>query len=168
LRALDQAASFVKVRYISEDPLPDARHLQFLPHVADAISELGGGHLIYDVNAERLIDRSALSETLKSQADVSGPDVHARVLWKPELDAGHAETRGLVKVGHKELRTPSSHSDQRVLIRMVLEETVRRLWATPELPESLEVEAFDDRFRVLFEPAKDAFTQVRIMRMRAV
>ncbi|AIE88141.1 hypothetical protein [Fimbriimonas ginsengisoli] len=168
LNALAEANAFVKIRYISEDPLKDARHLQFLPHLVDAVAELGEAKLIYDVSSESLMMRAELEDVLRNQADVSGPDVHARVLWKPELDNGHAETRGLVKVGHKELKTPSTPTDQRVLVRMVLEETIRRIWSNPILPESLEVEAFDDRFRVIFEPAKDTFTRVRIMRLRSV
>jgi hypothetical protein len=168
LDALAQAHSFVKVRFISEDRLKDARHLQFLPHAADAVAELGEGRLIYDVTAERLILRDELEATLRTKADVSGPDVHARVIWRPEIEAGHAETRGLVKVGHRELRTPSTPTDQRILVVLVLEEVIRQLWQAPTLPETLEVAAFDDRFRVLFEPGRDAFTKVRILRLRSV
>lgn len=168
VRRLEASSSFVKVRYVSEDPLPDARHLQFLPHAADAIAELGGGTLIYDVTAERLIRREDLQDLLANQRDVSGPDVHTRVLWRHEIDHGHAETRGMVKMGHPELRTPGSHSDQRVLIAAVLEEAMRRLWLERSLPETLEVEAYDDRFSLRFEPSKDRFALVRIMRVPAV
>lgn len=168
LDALAQANSFVKVRYVSEDPLSDARHLQFLPHVADAIAELGDGVLIYDTVAERLIVRADLQDTLREQSDVSGPDLHTRVVWRPETQGGRAETRGLAKMGHPELRTPATEPDQKVIVSTVLEEAIRRIWLEKALPESLDVEAFDDRFRVLFQPSKDRFAQVRILRVRNV
>jgi hypothetical protein len=167
LDALAQSKSFVKVRYVSEERLPDVRHLQFLPHVADAVAELGEGRLIYDVGAERLLTRDVLEETLRSKADVSGDDVHSRVIWRPEIEAGRAETRGLIKIGLRELRTPPTSTEQRVLVVRVLEEVVHRLWLEPVLPETLEVTAFDDRFRVLFQPGRDTFTKVRILRLRS-
>lgn len=166
LEALAEANSFVKVRFVSEDPLKDKRHLQFLPHLADAVAELGEGRLIYDSVAERLILREELQETLRSQVDVSGPDVHTRILWRNELEGGYAETRGLAKIGLPELKTPSSVTDQRVLILAVLEETVRRIWAAPQIPEMMDVEAFDDQFRVIFEQTREKAVRVRIARMR--
>lgn len=167
LDALNQANSFVKVRYVSEDKLPDARHLQFLPHAADAVAELGEGRLIYDVVAERMITRDEMEATLREKADVTGSEVHTRVLWKPEVDAGHAETRGLQKIGLRELKTPPTPTDQRVLVIRVLEEVVRRLWIHPVIPDALDVTAYDDRFRVVFAPGRDSFIKVRILRLRS-
>lgn len=165
LQLLEEANSFVKVRYASEDRLDDNKHLQFLPHAADAIAELGDGKLIYDSTAERLILRSELQEELRQHYDVSGADLHSRVVWRPEpTGGGHAETRGLVKVGHRELRTPVADLDQRVVISAVLQEVMDRLWSTPKLPETLEIEMFESKFRVLFEGARDKFTLVRILR----
>lgn len=165
LEILEEANSFVKVRYASEDRLDDNKHLQFLPHVADAIAELGDGKLIYDSTTERLILRSELQEELREHYDVSGADLHSRVVWRPEpAGGGHAETRGLVKVGHHELRTPVAELDQRVVISAVLQRVMELLWTTPKLPDTLEVEMFESKFRVLFEGTRDKFTLVRILR----
>jgi len=166
LQLLDNANAFVKARFVSEDVLKDARHLQFLPHLADAVSELGEGQLIFDVVAEKLMTRAELSDYLRKHAEVSGPDFHTQVVWRAGIDSGYAETRGLVKVGHKELRTPNTPSDQRILVVAVLQEAIRQIWSTPILPETLEIQAFDDRFRVVFEPGRDKFTTVRVLRLK--
>ena len=53
LEGLAGSKSFAKIRFISEEPLKDHRHLIFLAHAADAIADLAKGKVIYDVVAER-------------------------------------------------------------------------------------------------------------------
>lgn len=166
LQAMAEAQSFVKVRYVSEDPLHDTKHLQFLPHLADAVAELGDGKLIYDSVAERLIMREELQELLRTRAEVSGPDIHTRVIWRTDQTGGFAETKGLQKIGLPELKTLPTEPDQRVLVGLILQEVIGKLWTMTEVPESLEVSAFDDQFRVIFEPSRDKTLQVRILRIQ--
>jgi hypothetical protein len=167
LTQLTRAESFVKVRYLSEEPLKNALHLQFLPHAAAAYAALGGGSLIYDQTAERLIPLDAFERDLREHFDVTLPNLHTRVLWKREGEGCRAETRGLRKVGHAELVTPPIESDERTLVGQLLEALIEQLWTTPTLPEQVELEAFEDRFRVLLEPRRDRPTLARILRIQS-
>src|SRR5947209_2616034 len=54
LSALANSAALIKVRYISEAPLSDDRHIQFMAHFACAYLDLGSGLVIYDVVSEQL------------------------------------------------------------------------------------------------------------------
>jgi hypothetical protein len=167
LRALAEANSFVKLRYLSEEPLKGRQHLQFLLHAADAYAALGESALIYDQTCERLVAREELAALLTQNFDVTLPALHTRVVWAREGDAGHAETRGLRKIGHPELVTASVDADQRILVAHVMEAVVERLWGEPTLPEKVEVDAFDDRFRVLIESGRDQKAMARILRVQA-
>lgn len=166
LEGLAKAQSFVKLRYLSEEPLKGRQHLQFLLHAADAYAALADGLLIYDQTCERLLTRQELAKLLKENFDVTLPALHTRVIWSREGDAGHVETRGLRKVGHPELTTPPVDVDQRVLIGHVMEGAIERLWGEPSLPEKVEVDAFDDHFRILIEPGRDQQALARILRVQ--
>jgi hypothetical protein len=168
VRLIDSANSLVKIRYASDEVLRDKRHLQFMPHLADAVADLGQGHLIYDVTCEKFHLRSEWVEYLQTHPDVTGPDLHTAVEWKAELESGYAYTVGLAKVGHKELRTPSSPSDHRVILTGVLNEAIQFLWHEPTQPQSLEVQAFDGKFRVMFEKTRSEYTRVRVQRLNEI
>lgn len=166
LQKLAEAQSFVKLRYLSEEPLKSRLHLQFLLHAADAYAALGDGLLIYDQTCERLMTREELATLLRENFDATLPTLHTRVVWSREGDAGHAETRGLRKVGHPELATPPVEPDQRIIVGHVMEAAIERLWGEPTLPEKVEVDAFDDHFRILIEPGRDQQALARILRVQ--
>ena len=60
LAALSGAPAMVQLRYLSEEPLSDDRHLKFLPHLADAYAYVGNAVLIYDAMAEQLLKPAEL------------------------------------------------------------------------------------------------------------
>ena len=167
LQALAEANSFVKLRFLSEEPIKGRQYLQFLLHASDAYASLGGSSLIYDQTCEQLMTRAELAERLKKNFDATLPSLHTRVVWSREGDAGHAETRGLRKIGHPELVTPPVELDQRILIGTIMETAIERLWGEPTLPEQVEVDAFDDRFRVLIEWSGDQKATARILRVHS-
>jgi len=167
LNSLKNAKSLVKIRYASDIPLTDKRHLQFLIHAADAVAEIGNSNAIFDVKAERLLSRQDLQTMLKENFDATTSALHTLVLWKQSPLGGVAETRGLAKIGIADLRTGVMEPDQSVLAINVITEAVRCIWANGALPESVEVTTFDDTFKVQFEKMKDALTQVRILRVQA-
>lgn len=167
LQALSEAQSLVKVRYVSEEPLPDKRHLQFLLHAADAYAALGEGRIVYDVMAERLIPIEELQATLTENFDATGPELHVRTVWKRTATGGVAQTRGLAKIGFHELATSEMEADERWLVKTVLDEAVKEIWQAPSMPASVEVSAYDDRFRILVQEAKDRLATVRIQRVQA-
>ncbi|HEY0867540.1 MAG TPA: hypothetical protein VGE01_09180 [Fimbriimonas sp.] len=167
LKALDDALSFVKVRYTSDDPLPDKRHLQFLMHAADAFAELGKGTLVFDRIAETMYPREAFRRILQTNVDVTGPDLHLRHVWKPEPHGGSVETRGFLKIGLKELRTETVEADEAMLVTAVMEGVSASIWNAMAAPESVEVEAFEDRFTAFLERTSTDHIPVRILRIQA-
>lgn len=166
LEALSQSNSIAKVRYLSEEPLKDDRHLQLLPYLAYAYSKLGNGKVVYDVGAERLLSTEDLQAMLKADKNAARPDAHLRVIWVSEIRSGHAETRGLVKKGLPELVTEEMELDEKVLVTSVLDEAARKLWAEGSLPESVQVSTFDDEFRLTLERPLSGRSSVKIMRVR--
>ena len=165
LEALSGSASFVKLRFISEDPLPDKRHLIFLSHAADAMAALGDGLAVYDVTAERLYTASDFSQAIDFFGDVSKADFQTQVVWSRNETGGIAETRGLVKIGLTELATEPMNTDQRVLVTAVLEEVIDQVWSLPSLPSAVEVNYYDDPYRVEIKPRRKGPAQVSLMKL---
>lgn len=166
LAALSEANAFVKLRYLSEQPLKDRRHLQFLLHAADAYAALAEGTVIYDVVAQQLMTPAELSARLKENFDATGVDLHARTVWTPEIEGATAETRGLKKIGFPEVRAAELEGDVRVLVSEIMAAALAQIWSLPEFPSSVEVAAYDDRFRLLMQPPKDRVADARILRIQ--
>jgi hypothetical protein len=168
LKALAENNSFVRIRYISEQPLPDRRHLTFLTHAAEAIADLGGGTDIYDLTSERLMQKSDLIKALDEDPSGTSPKMHLRVLWKSATVGWHAETRGLRKIGFDDLVSSEMEPDQRVLVGEVMQEALRKIWNEGSASDDLEVEAFDDLFRIHKLKGKKGTQQVQILRVQAL
>jgi hypothetical protein len=170
LAALARSQALIVLRYVSEDPLPDLRHLQFLLHAADAYAELAGGEVVLDTVSDRVWTRPELAAVLAAQPDVTHPEAHVRVLWQPVQNGFRAVTKGLLKRGLRELTTDAMEPDERLLVVSVLEEAVRRFWKEPDAPSSIDLPVFDDLFRVEIGNARrlpaDAPVPVRILRLR--
>jgi len=165
LDALRESKSLLKLRYASDIPLKDKRHLQFLVHAADAMAELGNGKIIFDVKARKLITREELMQVLKENFDATICSLHTDVIWKKSGRGGTVETRGLNKIGVAELKSGELELDQRVIATTVMTEAVKSLWDLGTLPETLEVKSFDDTFSILVE---DGMANVRILRVQEI
>jgi hypothetical protein len=158
LGLLEQAKSFARVRFLSEEPVPDTRYLKFLPQVARAIATLGEGTLIYDPIGERLLSPGEL---------VSG-DGGPNVRWVPEATGGHVATLGLKKRGVSEIQTEPISADERWIVSEIVGQVARAAWDSGELPSSTMVGAFDDQFRVDLEVNGANVAMARIHRMQGV
>lgn len=166
LALLNEAKAAIKIRYLSEEPLKNKRHIQFGIHAAAAYADLAQGELIYDAVSQRLFDRRELDAMLSQSVDATKPEFHVRVLWKPAPNGGFAETLGMRKVGRKDLKSDLVEADQRLLLSSVLQEAAFKIWADPNNVKPIEVDAYDDRFEVLFEPSKSDPVPVRILRIQ--
>ncbi|MCH7905176.1 MAG: hypothetical protein IH944_11530 [Armatimonadetes bacterium] len=166
LERLPETTSMIKLRYASVVVLKDLRHLQFMPHLADAVCHLVDGLVVYDRMAEELMTSSELTSRLEANGDAERPDFHVRVIWRHEEEGlGFAETRGLRKVGRRELRTDPTEADQQVLITDLLRNMSHAIFASPETDGPYEYEAYGDKF--LMEPRDDdPFAQVAVRRQR--
>lgn len=166
LAELATSKSLVKIRYVSEEPLKDKRHLQFLIHAADAVADLGGATLIYDATGQRLFLKEELEQALRENPDGTRVDLQAWSLWREGVTS-FGETRGLRKIGLDDLRTGSMEEDEKVLVTYLLEMAIERLWSHTAMPDEVSVEAYGDSFRILFDRAKEGFAPTRILREQA-
>lgn len=166
LTRVTEANSLAKIRFISDQPLPDKRHITFLVHATDAVCELARGLLIFDHQLDRLIDPPAFSELLRKDPSGTDAGMHIRVLWKRTAWGGQSETRGLRKIGLDDLVSAEMESDEKVLVVEVMDEAARELWGKGTIPEPFEVSAFDDRFVIQTLASKNGLQSVRIMRVQ--
>lgn len=165
LTRLAEARSLAKVRFVSEQPLTDRLHLRFIPAMAGAMAHLGGGLVLFDAVCEKLLPAEELNAAIEGGADLEGADWQTRVLWRSTTDGGRAETRGLVKVGLREIVTNDAPADHQVLVTQVLEEVVRRLWTEGAFPPEMSVVCYDDEFKITFLKDSPGPVKVRIQRV---
>ncbi len=116
LACLNQSVALAKLRYLSEVPLADSRHLQFMPHLADAVADLGDGVAIFDPISDRLETRAGFSQRLSANPNQERIDHHFRVVWTITENGGVVETRGLRKVGIPELKTAEVPEDEKSVV----------------------------------------------------
>ena len=165
LSRLAKAHAVLKVRYVSQIQLPDDRHIQFTAHLADAVADLEHGTVIYDVVSEQLRTAEDYKAMLAIDREATRFDAHVQVVWFKEAHAGHGQTRGLIKKGLPELRTDDAHLDHQVLVTEVLLEAARKIWNQGEIPNEMEIPAYDDTFRLSLVPTKTGPYRVRIARI---
>jgi hypothetical protein len=158
LLLLADSRSFAKVRFLSEEPVRDDRYLKFLPAVARAIAELGGGQLILDTIGERLLNPEILR----------GGEVGPTIRWVPGPTGGHVETIGLKKRGVPEIRTEPIEADERWIVAEIIEQVARSAWDQSELSPSAMATAYDDQFRVDLEVDEPYVAKARIHRIQSV
>lgn len=166
LAALAKSQAIAKIRYLSEEPLTDNRHLQFMPHLADAISNLASGLAVFDPILDEIYTAQAFFDRLSAAPNQERIDMHARVAWVLDEDGGTVETRGLRKLGIPELKTQSIPLDERHVVEPVVEEALGRQWSAPTpLPHTFEFERLGQRFRVNIEPKSLSESMVRVSRL---
>jgi hypothetical protein len=168
IAALDDSNAIVKLRYLSEKPLKDKRHLQFLIHASDAVADLAEGLVVYDVSQGRMWSRDDLRRALAEDLDATRCEMHVRTIWRDLAAECIAETRGLKKLGVPELRTVPMESDEQVLVTQVLQDAVDRVWTQNHLGEEVEVEEYGDTFKIQFEVGDEEFATVRILRVQSL
>ncbi len=155
----------VKVGYYGAAPNRDRRYLGFVPRLADALAELCGGGVVFDVVQERLYRAEEFHEMLAAQTDPAEPEAHMRVLWKNPSGEARAETRGLRKVGLPELRSDPVAADMKLLVTDLFERASRSLFDSATLPGTMELTMYEDRFLLRFRVEEKARAFVSITRM---
>ncbi len=166
LEALSEASAFAKLRYASDEPLRDDRHLQFLPYYAEALAYYARASIAFDSVGERLLEMENLRERLRANPEAALPDLHLRTVWQQTARGGAAATRGLMKIGLPEIETPESPSEHRTVICGVLEEAALKLWEAKELSEEVTVPYFEDEFHVRLTPRRREPAIARIHRVQ--
>lgn len=169
LAALAESTAIVKVRYVSEARLPDTRHLQFLPHMADAVASLMDGRAVFDHTAERLVTAQDFHQTLADNNRAERPEFHVRVLWKNTAESHYAHTRGLRKIGLRDLRTQDQEPDHQTLVSGLLMRLAFHLVRKPEENAGpWEFEDFGDKFVFARAGRDDQFDIVSLQRRQTL
>lgn len=164
LERLSRSVSFARVRYISDVPLPDDRHLVFMPQLALAYGKIGSATVVFDVSAQRLETPDGLAESIAKTQGIASPEFHVNVAWLPTELGGAVETYGMCKLGLPELRTLDCLADQRILVSEVMRELVTQAWESGEVAQSTTVTCYGDAFQVSAQPDRRGPWLVRIHR----
>jgi len=167
LSAIADACSIIKIRYASRAPLRDDRHLQFMPHLADAMSDLTEGTAVFDRITGQVWTASEFHDELAGNNRGSRPTLQVRVFWRCDGEVGRVKTRGLRKVGLAEIETLPLPPDQEVLatglVMRLAHEGLRKM----KLPTQMETEEYGTTFIMEVEPTKGGVHKVRILRSLA-
>lgn len=164
LDRLPECQVLIRAKYASEAKLSDLRHLQFMPHLADALADLAGGLCIYDHVTDELFTKEEFAARLEQNNNAERPNIHIRVLWRETASGGIVETRGLRKVGHREWRIGEFERDQEVLATAVVMRAAHRLFRDPALAGPYEVEEFEDVFVLTPTGTEEGFTRLDVVR----
>jgi hypothetical protein len=164
LGALSGSKALVKLRYVSEQRLPDNRHLQFLTYAAEAVAHLSGSEAIFDLIGERLFTPAWLAEKLAEDSDGSRKELQLQTIWRCSPAGGTAETRGLQKIGLQELSTPETMPDHRIVAMQVLESAADQIWDAGKIEPQMTIEHYGDSFHVLIDQARKGPLRTRILR----
>jgi len=164
LTRLSQCQSVITVRYASEAILKDLRHLQFLPHYADAVGELTKGSVVLDRISQEIWTAEDFSARLAANNNAERPDFHIRLDWVRNEEGNRIVTRGLRKLGRREWRTELLPEDYEVLATALMIRATSSLMRDAEPSFPISIEEYGDTF--LIEPAEveDGFTSVKIYR----
>jgi hypothetical protein len=165
LERIGEASGIVRARYVSDVVLKDDRHLQFLPHAADALVDLCGGSVVFDHVTAAFWPAETLKEELGRNNAAARPDVHVRVLWRATAELCRVETRGLRKIGQPEIVTEPLPADHEVLAQGLVWKLVHVLWREPASAWPIEVEDHGDRFRFEDRGREDGKRRVGLLRI---
>ncbi|MDX2064862.1 MAG: hypothetical protein SFX74_03865 [Fimbriimonadaceae bacterium] len=154
---------FVRLKFASASPVPDKRHVRFLSMAALAYADLGDARLVRDLPADRFWTPDAFRSALNGGRHAGDSGAHVTVRWRDTPDGGTVSLRGFEKIGLGPMQTVESPADARTLLRELLEAAAEIIWQTEQVPETLEIERYGDRFQVLLRPRRDR-TEIRVMR----
>lgn len=153
LERLALCEGLIRVRYLSEVPLKDNRHLQFIPHMADAVNDLCEGLVVLDTVSQDLVLAEEFTGRLAANGMCERPDFHLRVWWD-KLETGcRALTLGLAKVGRKEWISDWLDSDQEVLATGLMLNASHKVFRAPGDAGPFEMEAYGDTLILEVLPA---------------
>lgn len=83
LEAFAASKALFKLRYYSNQTLMDDRHLQFMPHLADAYSTTGSGVAIYDCVAEQAWTSEQFTAQIHEEPQAWKFEQNVRAVWVP-------------------------------------------------------------------------------------
>jgi hypothetical protein len=154
LERLAEAEGLIRILYSSEVPLKDSRHLQFLPHMADTVSDLCDGLAVLDRETLEIQTSEEWKQKLSSSVKVDRPDLHVRVVWKQMEEGWTAQTLGLRKIGRDEWQTEPQEKDMEVLAMGIVMNAAHKVFRDPHDEGPFEMESFGGRFHLHLLPER--------------
>lgn len=167
LTRLSQTQTVITVRYASEAIVKDFRHLQFLPHYADAVASLTGGTVIFDRISQEIWTAEEFHAKLESNNNAERPDFHIRTEWIRTEEGARIVTRGLRKLGMSEWRTDFLPEDYEVLAMALMIRATSMLVRDPNPSFPISLEEYGDTFMIAPDGESDGYTKVMIQRQVA-
>jgi hypothetical protein len=163
---LNPAAAVIRARYISEEPLPDHRHLMFLTHLADSLADLSHAVAIYDVPGSRLESIASFRQRLLTDVRAESAAFHVRTEWVETTEGGKMQSFGLNKIGLFEIQSLPGPRDHRILLEAIFEQIAAERWITRDEPPSFTIHNAFDKFlcQATLTAGKD--WQIHVMRVR--
>ncbi|MBS1705615.1 MAG: hypothetical protein JST40_07050 [Armatimonadetes bacterium] len=168
LALLGQSKALIRVRYVSNVPLRDTRHLTFMPHLAGAYLDLSQGLVVYDPVSGMIWDRPEYATWLGEHPQLETAPPHTRLSWSLTPEGQILRIQGLLKLGLPDLQTPESPGDHATLIESLAELLLRRIWPKDEpanIPERVELITDLDRFEAICKPTKPTEWEVTFRRL---
>ena len=160
LARLSEAHGFVRAMYASGRPLPDDRHLRFMPHLAGALCRLTQGSLVFDTVCERFWTSEAWARELGEGSGAERFDLHVRLVELRTAEGLRLETRGLRKVGSAELRLEPASEDLATVCTHLLRSLAEAVFHG-DRQNQVELEAFGDSYVLQLMP-RGGYLQVTL------
>ncbi len=167
LAALPRAASLAKVRYASDVPLSDNRHLQFMPHLADAYAQLGNAVAVYDAVTEQLWTRDEFHALVGADRDAARPEMQVRIVWESTGTHSQAFSKGLIKQGMPEIISAEAQSDLEALLLTLITEAAHTIFRRGSMQDVERVACYGDTFELTLQPERDGKRVINVVRIQA-
>lgn len=165
LSLLAEAQAFARIRYVSPEPLPDRRHLLFIPHMASAICHLGQGLVVLDQTKEVAWTAADFDRWLHENGSQEEFEPNVRICEDAGLEGQIVfGSKGLGKIGLPEIRMIPAAWDFRTLLQEVTLVAAEMIWREGKVPDKLRLEAFGDPFELAFLPPKNGVSHFRVSR----
>ncbi len=165
---LADCPALVKVRFASEVVLKDSRHVQFVAHLAGAISDLMGGMAVFDSPMETITTADEYRASLAANPNANRPEAQVRVSWHAEAEGCYARTHGLQKVGWNDLYSDLQEADHEVLVTGIMLRLAYDIYRRPDQSGPWEFDEFGDLFLVEDAGTKEGKRTVSIKRRLVV
>jgi len=164
LRRLSDCETVTTLRYASQARLRDFRHLQFMPHYADAIAQLTDGTVVFDTITKQIHTAEAFHAQLQANNNAERSDFHVRVKWQDNGESGVVQTFGLAKIGLDEWCSEALPIDQETLAMSLAIRAVQAVFRDPAMPSQVTLQEFGDDFVLDWSEKSDRGRKLRIFR----
>ncbi|HLO98985.1 MAG TPA: hypothetical protein VK171_10355 [Fimbriimonas sp.] len=140
--------AIIRVRFTSNEPMKDKRHLRLLPHLAFAYAGMTDAKWVYDKSQQKLYGDEEFGKFIET--NLENPWNQLRV---DKTVDGALKLYGVEKIGIAPFQTDRLDVDQFQLVEEVLRAFVEQCWRANKL-DTTAIEAHGDTFEFQFDARK--------------